>query len=505
MAPQPRTYGTRRSYVKPAGELVDGTTADKPEPKLRKVNGKTASVRTSREFGTTRNEEQRDTSSQRLGNEDCSASGRAVERHAAPSGTLKAEDKPISVSPTLESREKRRLSAQGILLPDTSTKAHVSRRKSSRISINGSATPDNQNLITNTDVRIDNASPSHAKAVFRPNGFSEHQPESPVSRDIDLRDIPKDETNLTVWIARLISKYLDKNPLSAISGPRQKDPSPQAGQDVEMSDALNQVEDVRMTRGKKKRKLQQLKGKKPTNGNKFLKPVAHGTLFQEGIAADLILHTIVLSFKVDVGVGKSLPPEDAATVEMRLKENVSEELKEKLFGSSSTTDVSSNVIELNACGKLLFNTLVGTGDSANCNSAAVLKLALEGRKDDAPFLSALKVLASSSEIMAFINIFICKNGAHLQEASIADESCPSTGLETSGATTVSGTSGLTSRGGTSVPDSETFFKATTRKNVADKKNPGMSIVLATLLQRLIYLMQKDKSDHKKPYKLLKLQ
>lgn len=139
--------------------------------------------------------------------------------------------------------------------------------------------------------------------------------------------------------------------------------------------------------------------------------------------------------------------------------------------------MSTNGIERIACGKLLFNTLVEMNDTANRNSAAVLKSALEERKDDAPFLSALKILASSSEIMAFINFLFSKDDAPRWEASNADESRPSTSLDTSGATTITETSDLTSRAGTSISDAEVLSKATTRNKAIDDKNPGMSMVL----------------------------
>lgn len=194
-------------------------------------------------------------------------------------------------------------------------------------------------------------------------------------------------------------------------------------------------------------------------------------------AANIFLLTVELSGNFVAGVGTLLRPRDVAPVERRLKDEVNYELKRNLFGSSSMKDGSTNVIERNACGKLLFNTLVDVGDSANRNSAAVLKSGLEERKDDAPFLSALKVLASSPEIMAFINFLFRKDGPQW-EASNADESRPSTGVNSFGATTITETSGLTSHAGTSISEAEGLLKAKTRNKARDRKNLGMSSVLS---------------------------
>lgn len=170
-----------------------------------------------------------------------------------------------------------------------------------------------------------------------------------------------------------------------------------------------------------------------------------------------------------------MQPRDAARIERRLKDDLNDELKQKLFGTSVKTDTSTDFVERNACGTLLFNTLVDIGDSANLNSAAMLKSALEERKDDTPFFSALKILASSPQVMAFIKFFFSKEDPPQWEASNADESRPSTGLYTSGATTITETSGLTSRAGTSISDAEVLLKATTNKASVKKKNPGMLI------------------------------
>ncbi len=196
-----------------------------------------------------------------------------------------------------------------------------------------------------------------------------------------------------------------------------------------------------------------------------------------GFSANIGLAAVDLNGKFVDGVGESLQPENRACIERRLKDDLNDKLKQKLFGSTAVTDISTNVIEQNACGKLLFNALVDMGNSANLNSAAVLKSALEERQDDAPFLSALKILASSSEIMAFITFFLSKDNLSQRENSNADESRPSTGVETAGATTITETSGLTSHVGTSISDAEGLIKATTRNKAIDNKNRGMLIVL----------------------------
>ena len=178
------------------------------------------------------------------------------------------------------------------------------------------------------------------------------------------------------------------------------------------------------------------------------------------------------SGKIVTGAGTSLKLRNAAPVERLLKDQLNDELKQSLFGSRSTTDVSANIIERNACGTILFNTIVDTGDYANGNSAAALNSALEERKDDAPFLSALKILASSSKIMAFIDFRLNQDDALWREASIADESRPSTGAETSGATTITDSSCPTSQG-TSISDAAGVSKTVSCNNAMDNENTGM--------------------------------
>ena len=173
-------------------------------------------------------------------------------------------------------------------------------------------------------------------------------------------------------------------------------------------------------------------------------------------------------------------PKDVPRIERRLKDDLNDELKQRLFGSSAINYSSAKAIEWNACGKLLFNTLIDMGDSTNRNSAAALKSALNERKYDAPFQSAFQVLASSPKIMAFVNFLFSKDDAPRWEVPNADESRPSTGVETSGATTVTETSGPTSRAGTSISDADSFSKVTIRNKAIDNRNPGMLIVLLLL-------------------------
>lgn len=185
------------------------------------------------------------------------------------------------------------------------------------------------------------------------------------------------------------------------------------------------------------------------------------------IATNKISLIVGLSTKTPIGLGKSLRSGDATSLKWWLKDKLNDRLKQELFRTPDTTDVSNNITERNACGTLLFNTLIGIGSVADHNSAAILKTALEERKDTSPFLSAIKVLASSSEIMSFIN-FILNNPSQL-EAFDADESRPSTTVGAPGATTISETSGITSHGGTSVAHAGASLTATTRNKRVDPK------------------------------------
>ena len=185
--------------------------------------------------------------------------------------------------------------------------------------------------------------------------------------------------------------------------------------------------------------------------------------------------TVGLSTKNSTEPGKLLRLGDAAALKRWLKDNLNDKLNQELFRSPDTTDVSNDVIERNACGTLLLNTLVDIGSPANHNSAAVLKSALEERKDTSAFLSATKVLASSSEIMSFINFLL--NNPPQWEALDADESRPSTTVGAPGVTIMTEASGITNNGGTSITDAGGSLKATTRNKRVDPKDLSRSIVL----------------------------
>ena len=193
------------------------------------------------------------------------------------------------------------------------------------------------------------------------------------------------------------------------------------------------------------------------------------------IAANKMPLTVGLSTKNPTELGKSLRLGDAAALKRWLKDNLNDKLNQELFRSPDTTDVSNDVIERNACGTLLLNTLVDIGSPANHNSAAVLKSALEERKDTSAFLSATKVLASSSEIMSFINFLL--NDPPQWEALGANEFRPSTTVGAPGATIMTEASGITSHGGTSITDAGGSLKATTRNKRVDPKVLSRSLML----------------------------
>lgn len=203
-----------------------------------------------------------------------------------------------------------------------------------------------------------------------------------------------------------------------------------------------------------------------------------------------------MSNKFITGSGRSLRLKDAAPVERLLKANLNDQLRQRLFGHSDTTDVSANVTERDACGTLLFNTLIHMGDSANNNSATVLNSALNERKDDAPFLSALNILASSSEVMAFINFYFSKANGRLFELPRPTASRPSTGEDVTGSETITEVSGLPSHAGTSVSNSQGSLKTMTDNKAMDNKNIGMSpIPLGPCLQtNLCQSEQQERSD-----------
>lgn len=251
--------------------MVNGTIADGLQPRLKRADVMPEIMSTGKEndLGTARKEGKQDIPLQGLMGEDESVSGTLVEECAAISRTPNDEDKSTIVSAASGSLENRSLSAQDMLHQATSNKENDSCRKSIRRSVNGSANLENQNIISkigSESIPVDHTSPSHAKADFRPNDSTEDRQPSPVSHDIDLKDAPSDLHNLGIWVARSINVYADKSPISATSEPRQKDSSPRPGQDIETIDALDNVEGVRMTRGKEKKRLQQLRGKGPAIG-----------------------------------------------------------------------------------------------------------------------------------------------------------------------------------------------------------------------------------------------
>ena len=272
MAPRPRTYGTRRSHAKAAGELVNGTTADGPGSKLGKIDVIFARVKTGQgeDLGTSEGEEKQATLSHGLGKEDEPATATQVVEPAALSHVPTVEDISISVSPTSGSHKNRRISAQDMSPPDKIIEEKSSRRKSIRKLVNGSGSSrdqDNTTINGSGPISVDHTFPSRAKESSRPNGFINGQ-QSPVGGKVDLKDTPSDLHDLPIWVAQSISRLSDKSPLSAISEPSQNDFGSHPEQDVEMTDALDNLEGVRMTRGKEKKRLQELKGKgkEPVNG-----------------------------------------------------------------------------------------------------------------------------------------------------------------------------------------------------------------------------------------------
>ena len=272
MAPRPKTYGARRSQGKPSGGLVNGTTADKSEHELKMIDVMSTRTKNGKEkdLGTAQKEDEQNILSQGL-KEDELASGKPSGDFAALERTHTVEDKSTTVSPVPWSLRNKRVLAQDMLPPDTPAKEHGSRRKSSKKSVDGSATSQNQGLITSMvsqSILTDHPPSSYAKSTFHPNDLAEDHQQSPVDHSIDLNNKPSEIHNLAAWIAQLIRKcHQDKNLSSIITEPTQKDSKPQIEQDIEMIDALENVDDVRMTRGREKKRLQQLKGKGSANGN----------------------------------------------------------------------------------------------------------------------------------------------------------------------------------------------------------------------------------------------
>ena len=184
---------------------------------------------------------------------------------------------------------------------------------------------------------------------------------------------------------------------------------------------------------------------------------------------------------------------DAALVERLLNDDLKDQLKQKLFRSSNTTDVSTTVIERNACGILFFNTIVNTNKS-DLTSAALLDSALDERKDDAPFLSALNILASSAEIMAIIWVRLNTANGHVYRPlditpgvpvinlpparrSTRPPAHPLIGVESSNASTITEHSGPPDHAGATVTDPEGSLETTKPHKAIDDKNTGMSPIL----------------------------
>lgn len=273
MAPRPKTYGVRRSYVKQAGELVNGTTTDEPERGPRKIDLVGMKISNGKENGleAAPKETKPNILSPGLMKEDTPSSGTARGDCAAPKHEKGIYEKPTTESPVPWSLRKRKTSAQDMLPPDTPATDHDSCRKSLRRSVDRSDTPQIQDTIAENgfhSMPIDHASPSYAKVTSGPNGNTENHRVSPVDHRIDLNDRPSDLHTLDIWVAQLVRKcHHDKTRLSEISEQRQTNFRPQTEQGVEMTDVLENVEDVRMTRGKERKRLQQLKAKELANDN----------------------------------------------------------------------------------------------------------------------------------------------------------------------------------------------------------------------------------------------
>ena len=272
MAPRPKTYGARRSHVKQADELVNGITADEGERRPRKIDFISMRISNGKEKGheAAPKETKQNILSPGLVKEATLSSETTVGDGAAPELEKEVYGKPTTVSPVPWSLRKRKTSAQDMLPPDTPATDHGSRRKSLRGSVDRSETLQIQDTIAENGFQsmpIDHASPSYVKVISGPNGNTENHRVSPVDHRIDLNDRPSDLHTLGIWVAQLVQKCHDKNPVSETAEQRQTDLRPQPEQDVEMTDVQENVEDVRMTRGKEKKRLQQLKRKELINGN----------------------------------------------------------------------------------------------------------------------------------------------------------------------------------------------------------------------------------------------
>lgn len=215
----------------------------------------------------TSEEEKQGITSQGLGKGDELATGTHMGERAATSHVSTVEDASIPISLATGSLENRSMSAQEMLPPGKSIEEKGLRRKSARRLVNGLGALKDQNTTTiggSEPTSLDHTLPSHAETHFRPNDFTKDL-QSSIGGKVDLKDAPSDLRDLAIWVAQSISTLHDNGPLSAVSETSQNGFSSHPVQDIEMGDALENIEDVRMTRGKKKR-LQQLKGKEPANG-----------------------------------------------------------------------------------------------------------------------------------------------------------------------------------------------------------------------------------------------
>ena len=271
MAPRPKTYGARRSRAKLAGGLVNGITSDESANILKKIDIMSMGTRNHTRKNLViapKGEKQEDVVRQILRTEDQSAFGERGREHATPLRTPNHEDKSTT-SGTRSQQRKRKMSARDILHPDTSLREPGQYHESIRFPINGSAIPKTQDCFTETalqPVLLECTPPSHPRTSFPPNGFTADHQQSPLGPDIGLRDMPINLNEFATWVARLISvEHQNKSHSSAMPEPRQKESSPQPGQGIEKIDASENV-DVRMTRGRERRRLQELKGKASING-----------------------------------------------------------------------------------------------------------------------------------------------------------------------------------------------------------------------------------------------
>ena len=271
MAPRPKTYGTRRSHAKQVVELVNGTAADEVDPEMIRSHAISTKILPGevKDIVTARQEEKPDIALQGPGKEDEPPSGTPIGRRSPDSHTDVVKGNMKTLLPALRSLKNGRESAPGMLPPELSLKERNSRRTSIRRSVNGSAISDNQDLASKTSFEslpVDRAAPLQAKANLRPNGFSEEQNGCPISSDIELRAIPSSLHNLAIWVAQLINICSKKNAVSGIIEQSKNDSGRQNGRHIEMNEAIENVEEARMTRGKERKRLQQMKGNEPASG-----------------------------------------------------------------------------------------------------------------------------------------------------------------------------------------------------------------------------------------------